>query len=147
MKMILLISSVLVLFASEMTLADNNHCASLTKMTGDVLVIHKNNEFKAKLGTRLFQKDLIRSGPDSSAGIIFQDDTIISLGPNSELCMEEFLFNPKENEFSFTTKLFKGTFMFISGVIGKLSPESIKIETPDGTIAIRGTKFLVKVAE
>jgi len=40
----------------------------------------------------------------------------------------------------------KGTFVYLSGVIAKLSPESIKLETPVGTIAIRGTRFAAKIA-
>jgi hypothetical protein len=40
----------------------------------------------------------------------------------------------------------KGTFVYLSGVIGKLSPESIRLETPVGTIAIRGTRFAAKIA-
>ena len=42
-------------------------------------------------------------------------------------------------------KIFKGTFSYLSGVMGKLAPDSVKIETPVGMVAVRGTHFLVKV--
>ena len=39
----------------------------------------------------------------------------------------------------------KGTFSFLSGQIAKLSPDNVKLMTPDATLGIRGTKLLVKV--
>jgi len=149
MKKVLFILSLIYLLMSSVCFADNNnnHCASIKKITGQVIIIRDNKEIKAKLGTKLFEKDSIKSGDDGSAGIIFQDDTLVSIGPNSELSMEEFEFDPKESKFGFGAKMLQGTFMFVSGVIGKLSPESVNLETPDGTIAVRGTKFLVQISQ
>ena len=53
---------------------------------------------------------------------------------------------PDKSKFSLLAKMIKGTFVYISGVIGKLSPESIQLETPAGVIAILGTKFAAKIA-
>jgi hypothetical protein len=41
----------------------------------------------------------------------------------------------------------QGTAVYISGIIAKLSPQSVRFETPNATIGIRGTRFLVKVDE
>ena len=38
-----------------------------------------------------------------------------------------------------------GCSKFVSGIISKLKPESVTIETPTATIGVRGTRFLVKV--
>jgi hypothetical protein len=43
--------------------------------------------------------------------------------------------------------MLKGTAVYLSGIIGKLSPQSVRFETPNATIGIRGTKMLVKVDE
>jgi hypothetical protein len=39
----------------------------------------------------------------------------------------------------------QGTLQYISGLIAKLAPAAISIETPTGTIAVRGTRFLLRV--
>ena len=44
-------------------------------------------------------------------------------------------------------RIAKGTISYISGIIGRQSPESVKFQTPDATIGVRGTQFLVKVEE
>ena len=41
--------------------------------------------------------------------------------------------------------MIKGTASYLSGIIGKQSPETVEFQTPDATINIRGTQFLVKV--
>jgi hypothetical protein len=78
-------------------------------------------------------------------GIIFVDNSRISLGPNSRLDLKEFVFKPNEGKFSMVNKLSKGTASFVSGKMTKLSPESVVLETPSSTIGIRGTTFNVKV--
>jgi hypothetical protein len=94
---------------------------------------------------KINQGDSIQTGSKSNAGLIFEDDTVVSLGSNSEMSIEEFLFDPAKKKLSFTTRLFKGTFSFISGQIAKLAPDNVKLETPDATLGVRGTKFLVKI--
>jgi hypothetical protein len=41
--------------------------------------------------------------------------------------------------------MLKGTASYLSGIIGRQSPESVRFKTPEATIGIRGTQFLVKV--
>ena len=41
----------------------------------------------------------------------------------------------------------RGTMAYLSGLIGKLAPEKVRIETPTATIGIRGTRFALKVGE
>ena len=52
-----------------------------------------------------------------------------------------------KGKFAFLARMVKGTFSYISGLIGKLSPNSVQLEIPDATIAVRGTKLLVEVQE
>ena len=69
------------------------------------------------------------------------------MGPLSEMVLADFLFQPESRRFAMLIKLFKGTFSYLSGSIGKLAPESVKIETPVGMVAVRGTHFLVKIGD
>jgi len=114
---------------------------------GDVVVIRSGKEIPINIGDKLYQKDIIRTGTDSSVGIIFEDNTILSMGPKSEIVIDEYVFAPEKGMLSMITRMVKGTASYISGIIGRQSPESVKFQTPDATIGIRGTQFLVKVKE
>lgn len=111
---------------------------------GDVVAVRGGEEIPIKIGDRVYQNDIVRTGADSSAGIIFEDNTIISLGPKSALVIEEYVFAPEKGMLSMVARILKGTASYLSGIIGRQSPESVKIHTPDATIGIRGTQFLVK---
>ncbi len=43
--------------------------------------------------------------------------------------------------------MIKGTFAYLSGLIGKLSPDTLQLEIPEATIVVRGTKLLIEVRE
>jgi hypothetical protein len=119
--------------------------ASIKSVRGTRSIIRDNAPIAVVNGTKVFRGDLLKTGPDSSMAIVFRDDTLLSLGPNSELVITEFLFSPAEGKLSFITKLLQGTAACMTGIIGKLSPQSVRFETPVANIGIRGTKFAVMV--
>jgi hypothetical protein len=133
------------LLAVQASWADEEYIGSIKNLEGTVEVIRQGSAVYPAAGTRLLGGDTLKTGYDGSVGIILRDDTIFSLGPDSTLDMKEFRFDPHKKDFSLVCRMLRGTFIFISGVIAKLSPESIKIETPDGTVAIRGTRMAVQI--
>lgn len=112
---------------------------------GKVFIIRGGIALPAEVGVAVFQDDLLKTGYDGALGVILKDDTTLSLGPDSELSLQEYVFEPKESRFSVVLRILKGTFVYMSGVIGKLAPDSILLETPDSTIAVRGTRLMIKV--
>jgi hypothetical protein len=114
---------------------------------GSVSIVRAGATLVASAGMVLFTDDLIRTGKPGAVGIVLTDDTTISLGPNSELALKGYEFSPKNGTFSLVAQMVKGTFSYLSGLIGKLSPGAVKLIIPDATIAIRGTKLLIEVQE
>ncbi|HSB71571.1 MAG TPA: FecR domain-containing protein [Candidatus Methylomirabilis sp.] len=108
-------------------------------------VIRGQQTIPATIGTRLYLNDTLQTGADSSLGLIFRDDSVLSMGPNSRVILDQFLFSPVEGKLGFLIKIMHGTIAYLSGVIGKLSPSNAKFDTPVATIGIRGTHFAVKV--
>jgi hypothetical protein len=112
---------------------------------GDVSVIRSGKGIPMKKGDSLFQNDIIRTGAASSVGIIFDDNTVLSLGPKSKIVIDHYVFAPEKGLLSMAVRLLKGTASYLSGIIGRQAPEAVKFQTPDAIIGIRGTQFLVKV--
>ena len=115
--------------------------------TGDTVIERDGARSALVAGASLMRHDVVETGADGKLGITFKDNTRVSLGPNSRFAMKEFVYKPAEEEYSFVTRLARGTMFFISGVIAKLSPESVSIETPTASIGVRGTRFLVRVGD
>jgi len=119
--------------------------ASVQKVSGTATVVRQGQTISAKIGLEIWKNDTLCTGPDGSIGVVFNDDTSLSLGPKSVLVIDEFIFAPREGNFSIVLRMLKGTAAYFSGLISKLAPESAHFETPSASIGFRGTKGLVKV--
>jgi len=102
----------------------------------------------ATLGASLYEGSTLRTGPgDSTIGIALKDNTLISLGPSSELSLDEYRFAPAEGTLGLVVSMTRGTMEFLTGMIARLRPDSVVVKTPTGTLGVRGTRFLVKLDE
>ena len=113
--------------------------------SGEALLTRAHTSHPVLPLMKLNEGDLITTGPAGSVGLIFNDDTVASLGPNSQFAVDAFRFHPAEQELSFVSRLIKGTFCFITGQIAKLAPNKVQFTTPEAILGVRGTKFLVKI--
>jgi hypothetical protein len=119
--------------------------ATVQKVTGTAVIVRQEQTISATVGLEIWENDMLRTGTDGSLGVTFQDDTVLSLGPESVLVVDTFVFAPRRGKFSIVLRMITGTAAYLSGLISKLAPESAHFETPTASIGIRGTKFVVKV--
>ena len=126
---------------------DDGTIGVVRNSAGSATVTRVGNVLPATTGSRLHVGDTLGTGPDGSLGVIFRDNSSLSLGPSSSLVLRDFFFSPSEGKFSLLVRLSRGTMAYLSGLIGKLAPEKVRFETPTATIGIRGTHFVVKAGE
>jgi hypothetical protein len=119
--------------------------ATVKTVSGMATVVRQGGTILATIGLEIWENDTLHTGSNGSMGIVFNDDTFLSLGPGSDLVIDEFVFAPKQGKFSIVLRMLKGTAAYLSGLISKLAPDSAHFETPSASIGIRGTKFIVKV--
>jgi len=119
--------------------------ATIQNMSGTAMVFRQGQTISATVGLEIWENDSLRTGPNGSMGVVFIDDTLLSLGPGSVLVIEKFLFAPRQGKYSFVLRMIKGTAAYLSGLISRLAPEAAYFETPTASIGIRGTKFVVKI--
>ncbi|KJU82137.1 secreted protein containing FecR protein domain protein [Candidatus Magnetobacterium bavaricum] len=120
---------------------------SIKTIGGKASVIRGENVISAIVGTKVFKNDTLETGDDGAVGVILRDDTRLSLGPKSKIVFDDFVFSPNDHKYALVTRMTKGTATCVTGMIGKLSPKSVRFETPLATLGIRGTKFAVQIEE
>ena len=125
-------------------LAEDAHVALVKSVNGSVKVVRQQETFDVAAGSTLRLADQLISAADASAAIVFRDGTLLTLGSGAELKVRDYVFEPKDSKYAFSVYLNKGTAIYESGKIGKLSPDSVTIETPTATVGVRGTRFLVE---
>jgi hypothetical protein len=94
---------------------------------------------KVESGEPILLGDRIESGPNSGMQILLLDETVFTIGPDSDLTVDEFVYDPNTQAGTVTASVSKGVFRFITGRVARNQPSSMKVKLPVGTIGIRGT--------
>ncbi len=112
--------------------------------TGDVSVMHHGGKpVPVAIGDHVFQQDTIITAK-GSVGITFADNSMMSLGPGSQLSLDQFRFDTTTRDGVFNTSLQKGTLAVKSGQIVQQTPEAMHIKIPAALLGVRGTEFVVR---
>jgi len=112
---------------------------------GEAAIQRDGKTIPAIAGMEVRKADIVNTGKGGYIGVVFSDDTLISLGPDTRITIDDYLFEPREKKLSFVVHLIRGTLSFISGQMTKLAPESVQLIMPAATIGVRGTHVLMKV--
>lgn len=99
----------------------------------------------ARSGEDVFLGDGISSGDRSGLQLMLLDETIFTIGANTELTVDEFVYDPATGAGQMSASLTKGLFRFVAGKIAQGDPEDMTITLPVGVLGIRGTTGLVGV--
>jgi hypothetical protein len=130
---------------SVWALAEDAPIGYVKTTTGEAYVTSGGIKTQAKAGTPVFVGSQLKTGVQSSLGVTFKDETVMSFGPDTELTVDEYLYAPSQGKLKLGSKLAKGSLNYISGVIAKLQPDAVTVTTPTGTIGVRGTHFAIKI--
>ncbi len=144
MRIPVLFGGLLALFSIQAPAVDQS-AGSIKTYQPTAVIARDRTEQSVQIGGPVHAGDTIITGANGAVGIMFQDGSVLSLGPDTEFLIEEFLFEPDVANVSFLTRLSHGTASFLSGAIGRISPSSVKFKTPDAILGLRGTKVLIKV--
>ena len=139
---------VLLVGASSQTAAEFQGFSTKTPLFGETAVGNasivvktvtgtiEDNVQKIQLRDDLYHNELIETFEESAAEVTFLDETTISMGPDSSLVLDEFVYDPDPSNSSFVVTITEGALRFTSGV---LPSDAYEINTPVATIGIRGT--------
>ncbi len=87
-------------------------------------------------GDSVFHNERVSTSADSSAQLMFLDETNLAIGPSSEVVLDRFVYNPDNTASDLSLRATKGVLRFISG---SSQSRNYSIETPVATIGVRGT--------
>ncbi len=90
-------------------------------------------------GEDIFLEDAIKSGVRSGMQILLLDETVFTIGPESELVVDEFVYDPNTSAGKLSARVTKGVFRFVSGKIAKEKPSNMNVALPSGNLGVRGT--------
>ena len=103
---------------------------------------------RAGVREQLFAGDVVKTGADALAKLLLRDDSLITLGEDSELEVTEALFEPAASKRSTTVKLLHGVARAVIPPVDSPNPDSrFTIETRTAVVGVRGSEGGCQIAE
>lgn len=125
--------------------ADEATIGFVKTVQGDASLIVAGQSVPAAPGAALVRSTVLKTGRDASMGVTLKDNTLLSIGPDTELALDEFLFAPAQGQLRLDARMVQGTLNYVSGVMARLRPQAVTVRTPTGNIGVRGTHFVLSV--
>jgi hypothetical protein len=92
------------------------------------------------MGSEVYFKDVCHSGQDARLQATLKDGTQLTLGANATMIVDEFVYNPLPfTSGALSVRITKGAFLFVGGKVEGKNGANVKIQTPVGTLGVRGT--------
>lgn len=112
----------------------------VTQVVGSCTIVHADGTHaKIVPGLAVHQGDVVQTSAKGAVDILFSDNTTFAVSENARLSIDEYTYNSSSHEGSSFFSLLQGVFVYTSGLIGKHDAGAVNIETPVGSIGIRGT--------
>ena len=129
-------------FAPAVAYAQEN-VGSAAKVVNAVSGTLSDNVRTIVLQDNVFQNEIIATSGDSATELLFRDETQLTVGPDSQVTLDTFVYDPSATAGRLVISMSVGAMRFVSG---KMAQQSYEVRTPTATIGIRGTIFTVVVA-
>jgi len=130
---------------SSSSLAASEPLGSFSKVTGSVTLRHKGavDWVQAQVELPVYYGDTVRSGPDGEGEIVFTDESLLKITPNSRLAINTII-SPVEKKNS--------VLLFFGRIWSKVSRKAFKnrsfeVQTPTAVCGVRGTDFTTAAYE
>ena len=94
-----------------------------------------------KPGDKIYLNETIYAAEGSGTQILLLDQSTFTIGSDSEVVMDTFIYDPATNDGKIVATVKEGSLKVISGLISKKNPESLTVKVPEGTLGSRGTEF------
>lgn len=144
MKILLLILTITPAWAVDYTLdkasnkARPHYVGEVRQFRGKAFRLSEGKRKQIADGMQFYKSDLLQTEEKSIVRLQLVDDTVMTVGPNSEIKFEEFDFKSKSE---------RRIHSFIRGQIAgqvkhKAAPGDIQIRTDNAIMGVRGTRFL-----
>jgi hypothetical protein len=145
MKSTVIVVCFAVLLCAALASAEETKAGFVKSVSGQAFISRNQISIPAKVDDKLFESDVIITGPDGKMGIIFQDNSVLGIGSNSQVNISKFAFEPANKKLAFLVKIKKGTLVYLTGLIAKLENKGVRFETPTVVCGVRGTHLAIKV--
>ena len=146
-KIISLLFASILIVTSSIAADKVNIEKQLIGIVGAISGVVKTETRELKTGDKIYLNETILAGADSGTQILLLDQSTFTIGSDSEVVMDTFIYDPETNDGKIVDNVKQGSLKVISGLISKKNPDSLTVKVPEGTLGSRGTEFQTMVSK
>jgi hypothetical protein len=118
----------------------------VSALTGNALAVRAVGQDDLAVNDPIFTDDILETGPTGKLRVTFSDNTELTLGPNADVVIDEYVYAPEKKAGNAAIRIAAGTARILAGAIeGSGGQGAFAVSTPIATIGIRGTDFFVEM--
>jgi len=118
--------------------------AAAAAAVGTVTQVQNQAQVGAKtavVGTPVSMNDRLRTGANARLKITFGDGSVLTLGENANVVIDQFVYNPSKSSGAVVLSATQGALRFAGGKIENMQQKKVLVNTPSAALAVRGTHF------
>lgn len=123
---------------------------TVSKLTGDNVAEARQADGAARklaVGDAVYSGERIWTDKGTGVHIKFADESRFALGPNTEFVIDKFKYSKGGQDDAFHSRIVKGVFRFVSGLIAHGKGRDMQVKARVATIGIRGTQVEGEVTD
>ena len=133
---------VLLLLGSNLAAgAERPAVGTVDRLQGDAKAVYGDDSRRLRVRVAVRQDDLLVVAAGSRLRIELLDGTVLNLGANAELLLDEFVYQPTQGVGAMTLRALRGAVEFIGGLIGRTPEAEVNVVLPVAILGVRGTRF------
>jgi hypothetical protein len=137
----LILFSIIFFFTPPVFARSLDPIGKVIALRGNIMAVSPDSSSrKLTMKGPVFLKDTIIT-KNGRIQLAFKDNTLITLGRNSEMEITKYSWEPGDKNSAMETNVKEGTFRIMAGAITRIAPDNFKTNAPSGTIGIRGSMY------
>src|SRR5579863_9023679 len=96
------------------------------------------------VGQDVVYNERISTAAAGQTQLLFLDESSMTVGPNSDLTIDQFVYDPKRGTGKLAMSATRGLLRYVGGKLSK-QDQGVTLRTSTATLAVRGGAFIVKI--
>ncbi len=96
------------------------------------------------IGQDVIFNEHITTGAAGQTQLLFLDESSMSIGPNSDLTIDQFVYDPKTGSGKLAMSATRGLLRYVGGKLSK-QEDAVTLRSATATLAVRGGAFIAQV--
>jgi hypothetical protein len=114
---------------------------------GIVNIIRGDKTYPGRVGAKLKVDDTIVTGGNGSVGLVFLDNSTLTMGPESEVFLKRFNYDSTTYMGAFDAYVKQGTVSLQAGNLADSGPDNVRVTTPQAELKGNAKQLLISVGD